>query len=84
MLFKKLMIFIQLKNFLVHGGFSEWSEWTLCSLSCNGGERIRTRACNNPTPQFNGLLCFGNMVESQSCNPQFCPSKFDVPLKLYK
>ncbi|XP_065672262.1 uncharacterized protein LOC100211324 isoform X2 [Hydra vulgaris] len=57
----------------IHGGFSKWSEWTLCSVSCNGGEKVRTRDCNNPSPQYSGFLCLGETFEKQICNSHFCP-----------
>lgn len=59
----------------VHGGFSEWSEWTSCSVSCGGGSRSRRRACNNPVPQHGGAACeptLGLAVEVRSCNSQAC------------
>lgn len=46
----------------------EWSGWSACSASCNGG--TRTRSCNNPVPAFGGAPCSG--ADSEACNTQAC------------
>lgn len=33
----------------------------------------RSRLCNNPTPQFGGKDCVGDVTENQVCNKQDCP-----------
>jgi hypothetical protein len=58
----------------VDGGWSEWSEGR-CDLDC-GGERIRTRKCNNPVPVGNGLDCKGEKKEILDCSP--CLTKEDI------
>lgn len=60
---------------LVDGGFSEWDDWTECSVSCGGGGQTRTRRCDNPAPQFGGLDCVGDMTECQACNIKPCGSQ---------
>jgi hypothetical protein len=62
--------------FSVDGGFSKWSDWTKCSVSCGGGSRARGRLCNNPTPEHGGKTCIGTYIEREKCNVQACPSKF--------
>ena len=32
-------------NFLGVYGFTDWSEWTLCSATCDNGKERRTRKC---------------------------------------
>ena len=51
----------------VDGGFSFWSDWSSCSVSCGEGMQSRTRFCNSPTPSYGGKECFGNYVEERSC-----------------
>lgn len=52
----------------VHGNWCEWTEWTVCSASCNGGVQVRARTCTNPPPAFGGLNCSGITQESRSCH----------------
>jgi len=56
----------------VDGGWSSWSDWGACSVSCGGGTQTRIRTCTNPAPYCGGSVCSGAASESQSCNPQAC------------
>uniref|UniRef100_A0A0G4HCP0 Uncharacterized protein n=1 Tax=Chromera velia CCMP2878 TaxID=1169474 RepID=A0A0G4HCP0_9ALVE len=38
----------------VDGGFSDWGDWSKCSLSC---QQFRFRSCTNPRPSRGGLPC---------------------------
>ena len=60
---------------LVDGAFSEWDDWTECSVSCGGGGQTRSRRCDNPAPQFGGLECVGELTECQECNIEPCASQ---------
>ncbi|XP_077398784.1 complement component C7-like [Vanacampus margaritifer] len=48
---------------VVHGGWSCWSSW----ISCSGGQRSRSRTCNNPSPSRGGQDCSGFSVEQLPC-----------------
>uniref|UniRef100_H2Y3E3 Hemicentin-1 n=1 Tax=Ciona intestinalis TaxID=7719 RepID=H2Y3E3_CIOIN len=50
-------------------GFSEWSNWTTCSVSCAGGIQSRNRVCNSPNRD-----CVGPSSEERGCNFQACPA----------
>ncbi|XP_013387914.1 SCO-spondin [Lingula anatina] len=53
--------------------WSDWSAWTTCSATCNGGIRSRTRNCICPTPSVGGRdLCDGPTEEQSTCNSQSC------------
>ena len=65
-------------NFLVDGGWGEWTEWDQCSVSCGGADQGRTRECDSPAPQFGGddcLYMYTDNSETQRCNENPCPSK---------
>ena len=55
--------------------WSEWEEFSECSVSCGGGEKSRQRYCNNPEPQYEGEDCEGDDEETMSCNEDPCPGK---------
>ncbi|XP_066483571.1 SCO-spondin-like [Tiliqua scincoides] len=45
--------------------WGEWSQWSPCSVSCGGGEQVRTRRCRH-------LGCQGLATQSKTCNTQVC------------
>ena len=54
---------------VVHGGVSQWSAWSTCSgAGCGAGQRIKTRACNNPLPSANGKQCKKALLISEDCS----------------
>ena len=57
----------------MHGGWSNWSEFGLCDVTCGGGIQIRRRSCTNPIAANGGANCTGLMIESQACNTKGCP-----------
>ncbi|KAJ8037143.1 Coadhesin [Holothuria leucospilota] len=58
----------------VDGGWSEWSQWSVCSQTCGEGTSDRHRVCNKPYPQFGGLPCEGKSQQIQDCNRLDCPA----------
>ena len=60
----------------VDGGWSSWTEWTQCSVSCGTGSTARVRTCTNPEPKFEGKHCPGDGDEEENCFPLPCPSEF--------
>ena len=67
---------ISLTVSVVDGEWGPWQGWTECSQTCGGGTKNRTRLCNNPRPQYDGLDCNGDAVESFDCNTNGCPGKW--------
>ncbi|XP_074627677.1 uncharacterized protein LOC141885719 isoform X3 [Acropora palmata] len=53
----------------IHGGYSSYSNWSECSVTCGKGVRYRHRSCTNPRPQFGGRDCsrFGPPVDTMPC-----------------
>ena len=58
----------------VDGGYTEWSQWATCSVTCGGGTQERLRDCSNPPPSGGGADCtgLGSATDSQTCNDDPC------------
>ncbi|XP_022796325.1 A disintegrin and metalloproteinase with thrombospondin motifs adt-1-like [Stylophora pistillata] len=59
----------------VNGGYSQWSNFTECSISCGGGGiQSRSRQCNNPLPCCGGMNCghLGPSTETRACGECAC------------
>uniref|UniRef100_A0A8D2L3M7 SCO-spondin n=1 Tax=Varanus komodoensis TaxID=61221 RepID=A0A8D2L3M7_VARKO len=56
------------------GGWGAWSPWTGCTVSCGGGMRSRTRACDSPAPQGGGDYCEGPPTQVEACGLDPCPA----------
>ncbi|CAF0913672.1 unnamed protein product [Adineta ricciae] len=54
----------------VDGAWTQWTDWSSCSLNCSGGTQTRTRNCTNPSPANNGAPCTGSNYQYQKCNDQ--------------
>ena len=55
-----------------HGGWGEWSSWSVCNKICNGGIQYTERRCDNPTPSHGGDYCIGERKRYKVCNTQVC------------
>ena len=64
-------------SFLGNGGYTQWTEFSSCSVTCGGGMQQRTRECTNPAPSNGGKDCnlLGAAFESRNCSSNPCPSK---------
>ncbi len=57
------------------GIWSDWSQWSSCSLSCGGGNQTQIRTCTKPEPANGGQNCSLTNIDTavQTCNNQPCP-----------
>jgi syndecan 4/thrombospondin 1 len=55
----------------IHCEWMEFSEWSACSASCDGG--ISTRMRDFVPAMHGGDDCSGDMKEVRECNSQACP-----------
>ncbi|XP_052212308.1 SCO-spondin-like isoform X4 [Dreissena polymorpha] len=57
----------------VDGGTNSWLEWSTCSVSCGHGYHVRSRICDNPEQEGNGIKCIDSDHETKNCNMIHCP-----------
>lgn len=57
---------------IVHGGWSSWTEWGSCSVTCDVGMQSRERTCTNPSPAGFGNHCFGDSTDYRVCVLRGC------------
>lgn len=61
---------------LVDGGWSDWDEWSECSVTCGNGTQQRSRSCNNPAPLHDGKDCTGDAMDVKQCSTGHCPGLY--------
>mmetsp|Transcript_126555 Transcript_126555/g.300570 ORF Transcript_126555/g.300570 Transcript_126555/m.300570 type:complete len:1475 (-) Transcript_126555:127-4551(-) len=52
--------------------WDEWSDWSACPVTCDGGVRIKTRR-KKQQEHSGGVPCAGNTTEKDFCNSEPCP-----------
>ena len=56
----------------VHGGWSQWTSYAACGVTCGGGTQTRSRSCTRPRPSCGGRPCSGTTYQSRRCNTNPC------------
>ncbi|KAH3799105.1 hypothetical protein DPMN_152708 [Dreissena polymorpha] len=59
----------------VDGGWTSWTTWSGCDVTCGTGHVTRGRNCSNPVPKYGGSDCSGTHNETKSCTLNPCPGK---------
>ncbi|XP_068704515.1 uncharacterized protein [Montipora foliosa] len=59
---------------LIDGGYTEWSQWSICENPCGGSVVNRSRTCTNPTPTSDGAPCSGSNFETKLECVSPCPT----------
>ena len=56
--------------------WTEWSDWTICSVTCGGGKRQKSRECVLPDGARSDepLFCPGIDRVAENCNENKCPN----------
>ena len=71
----------------VDGGYSPWSTFGECSVTCGNGVQKRERSCDSPAPMFDGLSCdkleLGPSVETKECRKDTCPGEIPMSNNLF-
>ena len=62
----------------VHGGFSPWSQWSHCAVTCGGALKRRQRSCSNPKPMFGGRNCLGERLQTRRCGTEACSGETTI------
>ncbi|XP_053385396.1 uncharacterized protein LOC123537769 [Mercenaria mercenaria] len=55
-----------------HGGWTDWTDWGTCSVTCGIGVQKRHRTCTNPSPLRYGDHCFGDTMDVNICVKDPC------------
>ena len=55
-----------------NGGWSIWTRYSTCSVTCGGGTQLYTRSCTNPSPNLIGAFCVGESYYVEVCNDENC------------
>jgi len=64
----------------IHCEFTDWSEWTSCTVTCNGGEIKRSRAIKKNAKHIGGKPCEGFIEEIRPCATESCDDAIDCQL----
>ena len=52
--------------------WSPFSNWTECSMTCGGGQRMTSRTISQPA-LYGGKNCIGDAFKTEKCNTKPCP-----------
>lgn len=67
-------ILLSLTHFLEDCEWKDWSEWSLCTVTCDGGKQVRSR--KKIPAENNGKDCVGTSSEERDCSTDPCKGNF--------
>ena len=67
---------------IVDGGWSDWTAYDDCSVTCGAGSQTRSRECDSPEPSHGGSTCDGDSSETTACEEDACLGT-SIPFNLY-
>ncbi len=59
-------------TFSVDGGWTQWTDWMPCSITCGRGHSVKHRQCEEPEPEHGGLNCSGQYMQVKDCESNPC------------
>ena len=59
----------------VDGGWSAWSDYSACTVSCGTGITYTTRVCDNPKAEHGGKECVGDSQFRTQCDMPPCKGR---------
>uniref|UniRef100_A0A1B6CU47 EGF-like domain-containing protein n=3 Tax=Clastoptera arizonana TaxID=38151 RepID=A0A1B6CU47_9HEMI len=68
-----------IRNCPENGKWSQWGEWSECSVTCGRGNRQRSRICYRN--KFGGRPCVGDNIEIEECKMYACHKRSIPKLK---
>lgn len=67
----------------VDGGWSAWTSFSSCPVTCGVGLQVSDRKCNSPPAQHGGRPCPGQQRRSKTCQTNVhCPGTRQAPVEL--
>lgn len=61
----------------INGGPGSWQSWQACDHTCGIGTMTRTRPCDSPKPEFDGIDCSPDVVTEKISCPNLKPCPVD-------
>lgn len=72
------MHFVSYIEIFIVGTWTNWNNWSTCSVQCGSGIQIRKRSCS----KIQETSCEGSTKEIKSCTINNCSSKNVISYKI--